>query len=122
MNNTLFPDTPEHPPYQPGSETSHEAADRIKSITAKMKYNVMVTYASFGKDGATREEVAHAGGYQGSTVRPRTIELLRMGALEPTGEKRPTRSGNPAQLLRATTQGRAMLELTAGQGWSQNGE
>lgn len=104
----LFKQEP-HPPFQRGSETSHEAAHRVLPHVANMKRAVLMTYASFGKGGATRQQVADAGPYVEATVCARTVDLMDIGALEPTGEKGRTRSGFPAGILKITQAGAAML-------------
>ena len=97
------------PPYQRDSETSHEAAARIAPHLSVMRRAVLETFGSMGEGGATRQQVADAGPYVEATVCARVVELIKIGALELTGEKRPTRSGFRALVLRITKAGVAML-------------
>lgn len=109
MNQRNLFNTEPHPPFAAGSDTSHEAAHRIAPVSGMARRLVLIRYADCGPHGATRDEVSNMIPMRLATVCARTHELVRVGALEPTTELRPTSSGCLAEVLRITPAGAAML-------------
>lgn len=105
---------PAQPPSAPGSATSREAAEKFKRIAGKRTREVLEAFAIFIHDGATRDQVHVECKIPIPTVTSRANYLVRVGALEATGEERKTSSGYPAEVLRITPHGGAML-LQAGE-------
>lgn len=83
-----------------GSETSRDAAASIRRHLPALESRVLVFIA--GRDGTTNDEIELALGMNGSTVRPRVVELRARGLVEDSGVRRPTRSGRPAIVWRRT--------------------
>ena len=104
--NDLFNQTA---PYQPTSATSREAAEAIKPVAGRCRRQVLEGFRSFGNEGATRQEIADFIGMSGDTLRPRVLELARIGALVNTGRTRFTPSLRRAEIWRITQAGAAML-------------
>ena len=88
--------TPNFPPAQRHSETSVAAAKSIKPDANRLRLKVYDFIASRGQDGATDEEGQEALGMQGSTYRPRRVELQAAGKIRKAEITRPTRSGRQA--------------------------
>lgn len=86
---TLF----DQPPYQSHSATSIEASDSMKGKTARIRDLVL---ASIRESDATDDELfGRFPGYSPNTIRPRRVELLARGLVEPAG-RRVTSSGRSA--------------------------
>ncbi len=66
---------PRGAPYQPASDTSREAAERIQPHTTAMRETVYTAIASTGSDGATRKELESITGYLTQTLCARLNEL-----------------------------------------------
>lgn len=96
-------------PYQRGSETSRAAAEAIAPFAGTMRLRTLEAYAKMEDRGATREEVAHWKGIRLATVCARTRELVKIGALAPTGGTRPTTGRRQAEVLKITQAGATML-------------
>lgn len=79
-----------------GTPTSNDAADAIQSLTGRLRWLVLDALRERGAEGATAEELEHATGLSGSTVRPRLIELRRKGLVMDSTRTRPTASGRRA--------------------------
>jgi predicted ArsR family transcriptional regulator len=88
------------PPFQAHSRTSHDAATAIRPHTETMRERVRREIAYQGP--LTDQQIAHLLNLDGSSVRPRRIELLRAGVIEAAGEAL-TDSGRKATLWRAVT-------------------
>lgn len=71
------------PPAQHHSDTSIEAAESIKPHGPRLRNLVLDTIKNFGP--CTDNQVAYYTGLDGSTVRPRRIELERAGLVENVG-------------------------------------
>lgn len=84
------------PPAQRHSETSVAAAEAIKPDANRLRAMVYEYIASRGQDGATDEEGQEALAMQGSTYRPRRVELQAAGRIRKLDATRPTRSGRQA--------------------------
>ena len=89
---TLFDD----PPAQEHSAESVAAAEAIKPDANRLRMMVLDAIRSAGERGMTDEEVQEALNMGGSTQRPRRGELAQAGLVVKSGQRRPTKSGNPA--------------------------
>lgn len=81
--------------FQRRSETSKDAARRIESSAATLRARVL-KYLNEHPSGATDDEIQEGLVMEGSTERPRRIELQRMGMVIDSGTRRQTRSGRSA--------------------------
>lgn len=109
----VFDDTPglvrnDHP------DTAREAAMTVRTGTARFKVLARIVHASRTIDGAptkfgiTDEEICADAGMPPSTERPRRVECVRAGWVEPIpGETRPSMYGKAMQLWRVTDAGYA---------------
>lgn len=88
-----------HPPHVAGSPTSHAAAVAIKTAVPTLRDRVYRTIVALGP--VTDEEIADALGMNGSTERPRRVELVSAGLIHQEGTKA-TRSGRQAALWAAS--------------------
>lgn len=70
-----------HPPYQPGSETSKQAAEEIIPHVSRLQRVVFLAVQSRGSLGATRKEVESITGLLTQTVTPRLNELEHSGLI-----------------------------------------
>lgn len=98
------------PLFQNHSETSRSAARSIAPQIGPMQRRVLETLSDL--DGATDEEIIALTRLSPSTARPRRIELVEKGLARDSGLKKPTASGRPATIWRATDKGRALLAET----------
>lgn len=88
--------------------TSEEAADAIAPNVKFLRLLALRTAHRIGS--VTPHEGCEAAGLPRDTLRPRFSELLKMGLLETTGERRINRdTGKSAAVLRVTDRGRAVL-------------
>lgn len=103
-------------PHQPAASglsamtfaTSEEAANAIASTVTCLRLLALRTVDRLGT--ATSHEGCEAANLPRDSLRPRFSELLKMGLLEPTGERRRNReTGKSAAVLRVTDKGRAVL-------------
>jgi len=83
-------------PYQPDSDTSREAAERIEPDIASLRGQVLAYLRDCGDCGATDEEMQDMLAMNPSTQRPRRIELRDAGFVRDSGATRETRSGRNA--------------------------
>ena len=81
-------------PYQKHSETSKAAAKEIEGDAGTQRHKLFGWLYEHGS--ATDEECQDGIPMNPSTQRPRRVELVRMGLVRDTGEKRKTRSGRSA--------------------------
>ncbi len=89
---TLFDD----PPAQQHSETSVAAAESIRPDANRLRAVVYEAIRSAGDRGMTDEEVQDVLKMNGSTQRPRRVELADAGRIRKSGAKRQTRIGGTA--------------------------
>lgn len=84
------------PPFQLHSDTSLSAAKEIAPSAQNLRERV---YDAIAKEpnGLTDSELEVITGLGGSTVRPRRVELARVGRIKKAGV-RPTSSGRNAQV------------------------
>jgi hypothetical protein len=92
------------------SETSVAAAREIAGTAATLRRQVLRFLVAMGTDGATDDEIQRNLGMQGSTERPRRIELVESGHVEDLGERRLTGSGRKAVVWFATAKGRLAMQ------------
>jgi hypothetical protein len=99
------------PPYtgsQPATrETSRAAAERIKVGAETLRYAVLEAIVSAPK-GLTDQEQQAQLNLDGSTQRPRRIELLALFLIQPIGE-RTTESGRSAVVWGPTAAGEEVV-------------
>jgi hypothetical protein len=84
-------------PYQAHSGTSREAASAIKGKSARLREQVL---DELRRKPATDEELATVLNLSGNTARPRRVELVEIGIVEDSGERRKTASGRNAVVWR----------------------
>ena len=92
-------------PYAAGSETSYKAAKAIKPRAPNMRAKVLAYVASQGSLGATCDEVVRATGIIHQTCSPRMNELRAEHMIADSGRKRPTSSGQDADVMVITKLG-----------------
>jgi hypothetical protein len=103
MSPNLF-DSPTNPepfddmpaPAQRHSPTSVDAAEQIEPRAATLRRHVFMLLSMKGMYGATDEEMQNDLNMNGSTQRPRRVELLQAGLIRDSGRTRRTRSGRAA--------------------------
>lgn len=84
-------------PYQAHSRTSREAASSIQGKSARLRNQVL---DELRRNPATDEELATTLTLSGNTCRPRRVELVDLGLVEDSGERRKTASGRNAVVWR----------------------
>jgi len=87
-------------PYQPGSVTSKDAADSVRSEVLTQRGRVYAWLLFAGSRGGTDEEIATALDMNPSSVRPRRIELVAECRVFDSGKTRDTKSGRKATVWR----------------------
>lgn len=87
-------------PYQPHSATSREAATKIRPKAIRLQVFEVIKFA--GDHGRTDVEIQDILLIEGSTQRPRRVELLRAGLIRDSGRTRATASGRQATVWVAT--------------------
>jgi DNA-directed RNA polymerase subunit RPC12/RpoP len=92
-----LPDMLGQPPAVPGA-TSIAAADAIKPCADTLRARVLDYIRKQGKTGATDDEIQVALNMNGSTQRPRRIELFQQGKICMATEMRLTRAGRKANV------------------------
>ena len=83
------------PPHN-GTPTSRAAASEIEPVAGKARAAVLDYLRSRDAAGATADEIEHDTCYSGNTIRPRLVELKRLGSVQKTSATRSTRSGRIA--------------------------
>jgi hypothetical protein len=92
-------------PYQKHSPTSKAAAEAVEPRAKTLRANVLAFIRARGSHGATDAEIQSALFMDGSTERPRRVELLEPGLIRQRGT-RPTASGRQAAVWIATQENR----------------
>ena len=82
----------EDAPYQKHSDTSHRAAQEIESSLGALRTKVLQAIRSADSFGATDEELQAQLHMNPSTERPRRIELVKLGLVRDSQQRRLTRS------------------------------
>jgi hypothetical protein len=83
------------------SRTSIAAAEAIADMAPTLRGTVYQALVLCGPDGATREELSDRLGLRLATICGRCWELVQMGLIYDTGQKRQTTSGRAAVVLKA---------------------
>lgn len=83
-------------PFQRHSDTSAIAAEKIEPKMGALQRRVLDFLEAIYPGGATDDEMMCALKLEGSTLRPRRIELVAKGLVIDRGWRRPTRSGRLA--------------------------
>ena len=83
------------PPHVAGSDTSLAAA-LSQLTTAKTKQARVYREIKWNRSGMTDDEIEVATGWRHQTVSARRRELVKLGAIRDSGERRNTRSGRKA--------------------------
>jgi hypothetical protein len=83
-------------PAQRHSATSVAAAEAMKPSAAKQRADVLRAITAAGTAGLTDEECQKATGLNGSSQRPRRVELFTAGLVNHAGRTRKTDSGRDA--------------------------
>jgi len=86
----------ENKKYQPHSATSKAAAKGVQSKNETLRSKVYRFIEVSGRYGATDDEIQDFLGLEGSTERPRRVELVEQGKVKDGGKTRATRSGRKA--------------------------
>jgi predicted transcriptional regulator len=86
------------PPAQAHSETSQAAGRDIDPYAVGLRAKVYGAIARAGAEGLTDLEIEEQTGLAGSTVRPRRVELVRLGLVRDSGRTRETKSGRKATI------------------------
>lgn len=94
-------DNEPEPPAARRSDTSVAAAKSVRTCTAKLRAKVRDAIAAKGDHGATCDEIEVATGLSHQTASARVHELAKLGGIEDSGRRRPTRSGRKAAVYRA---------------------
>jgi len=84
------------PKYQAHSVTSKEAAAAIEMTAKTLRSYVYRYIVNAGKHGATDDQIQAALRMEGSTERPRRVELQELGWIRDSGQVRKTRKGRNA--------------------------
>jgi hypothetical protein len=87
-------------PFVRDSATSRAAAHLIDANTARMR--VLVTLKAH-PEGLTRQQLEAELHMEGSTLRPRVVELMARRLIRPSGEIRRTSSGRASEVLEAVS-------------------
>jgi hypothetical protein len=88
-------------PFVHLSETSRQAAVRIRSRADSLRDRVYAFIVKQGEYGATDAEIEAGTEMSGNTVRPRRGELEVQGRIRNTGKTRATKSGRQAVIWAA---------------------
>lgn len=91
----------ERAPYQAHSPESRDAAAEIEPHLGRLQAEVLELIRDAGPRGMTDAELVGASGRQGSTIRPRRVELFEKSLIVRRG-KRQTASGRWAAVWVAT--------------------
>ncbi len=94
---TYSPPYPETPGYK-DRDTSKQAADHIASRTGLLRDMCAERVQRAGCAGMTADEAAEAIGESVLAVRPRFTELLRLGCIRDSGQRRRNDSGRSAKV------------------------
>lgn len=91
-------------------DTSREAEEGNRAIRREQIQKFVAVFHAAGDDGLTDEQAHDAVGLQSHT--PRVADMKRAGMLEPTGQRRATKSGATARVYR-------LVKEWKGQGYAQ---
>lgn len=91
------------PPHVAGSDTSEAAARSIAPRAAQLREEVYRAIRACGVSGATCDQVESILDRRHQTVSARIRELVQLGRIVDTGQRRPTRSRRPARVYRVAS-------------------
>lgn len=94
------------PPILGKAPTSRKAAADITPKVGSMRWRVLEAIRQ-SPDGLSAEQVEHAAGLSGNTVRPRLVELREAGLIADSGRKIKTQSGKEAVVWVASKGGQS---------------
>lgn len=77
-------------------DTSHDAAESMKSAAATQRSLVLYALFTTGTNGFTADEVDRMYGWDAATANRRFHELRKAGLIHRTARKRPTHTGREA--------------------------
>jgi hypothetical protein len=98
------------PAAQQHSPTSVKAADQVqRAVTGMLR--AVLTHFGAASDGLTDDELI-AGMGRPNTVRPRRVDLVRLGYIRDSGRTRATASGRDAVVWTITKEGEEWLTTT----------
>jgi len=80
-------------PFVAGSDTSIEAANRVRPMAAAMREEIFFNIGNKGALGATCDEIEVELNFKHQTASARIRDLVKAGRLKDSGKRRPTRSG-----------------------------
>jgi hypothetical protein len=83
-------------PAQVHSEPSRSAAVKIEPLAKSLRAAVLGFIRARADVGATDDEIQRGLGMEGSTQRPRRVELVRAGLVREAAAKRQTKAGRSA--------------------------
>lgn len=83
-------------PYQAHSRTSRKSAQEIEFTAETLRARVYRRIVNCGERGATDDEIQMTLRMEGSTQRPRRVELQEKGWIKDSGKTRKTRKGREA--------------------------
>jgi hypothetical protein len=85
--------------------TSHGAAEENRPRRSKHRQLVLDALVRAGQHGLTDFELGAIVGLQPTSCGKRRLDLQRDGLVEPTGDRRPSPTGTPALVWRASVEG-----------------
>jgi hypothetical protein len=96
---------PRRPGFERGSDTSEAAAQRAEPVAGAMRSTVLAAVLLTAARGATCDELEVLVGLRHQTCSARVRELVLLGSLVDSGQRRPTRSGRLAAVYLVTPAG-----------------
>jgi hypothetical protein len=72
---------------------AYEASEKTGPTRRRLVYNYLLKQGAMG---ATDDEIIHSTSIEHKSMAGTRHQLMKLGAVEDTGNRRPTRSGNPA--------------------------
>jgi len=87
---------PRRPPHARGSDTSKAAADSVEAETPRLRGMVLDVILRARSTGLTCDEAEVILGMRHQTISARFRELAKIGSIQDSGRRRPTRSGRRA--------------------------
>lgn len=91
-----------NPPYQRHSRTSKAASKGMETKAPSLRAQVLMVIRCADVKGMTDEEIQQTLGINGSTERPRRVELLKAKCIMDSGMTRLTTTGRKAVVWRST--------------------
>lgn len=96
LSDTMLGDQARGYPQSPGyraQPTSAEAARAVAPFAANVRDQIMAAFRAAGANGLTADEAGAKVGVDPFTARPRVTELLRMGLICKSSDRRPSSNG-----------------------------